>query len=48
MRALYSELFSGLLSEDSLYWEQIGEDTKKFYFDVTLSGSANVLDALLK
>ena len=48
MQALYSKLFSGLLSEESPPGEHITEDAKSFCFDVALSGSANVLDSLLK
>ena len=48
MMALCSTLFSGLLTEESPHGEQITEDTKSFYFDTALSGSANVLDSLLK
>ena len=46
--ALCSTLFSGLLTEESPRGEQIMEDAKSFYCDTALSGSANVLDSLLK
>ena len=46
--ALCSSLFSSLLFEESPRGEQITEDAKSFYFDVALSGSANILDSLLK
>lgn len=36
------------LGEESPKGEEIVEDAKSFYFDVALSGSANVLDTLLK
>ena len=48
MEALCSTLFGGLLTGDSPHGEQITEDAKSFYFDVALSGSANILDSLLK
>ena len=48
LMALCSTLFSGLLTEESPRGEQITEDAKSFYFDTALSGSANVLDSLLK
>ena len=48
VEALCSTLFGGLLTGDSPRGEQITEDAKSFYFDVALSGSANILDSLLK
>ena len=48
MQALFSGLYGGSLSKDSPHWEKITEDTKSFYSDVTLSGSVNVLNSLLK
>ena len=48
MNALCSTMFRDLLTENSPHGEQITEDAKSFYFDTALSGSANILDSLLK
>ena len=48
MNALCSTLFGNLLTGESPHGGQITEDAKSFYFDTALSGSANVLDSLLK
>lgn len=36
------------MTEGSRHGEQIEEDAKSFYFDLAMSGGANVLDSLLK
>ncbi|KAI4128673.1 MAG: hypothetical protein LQ338_002619 [Usnochroma carphineum] len=46
--ALSNTVFAGLLDNNSPRGDQIIEDLKTFYFDLALSGSANVLDTLLK
>lgn len=48
MNALCSTLFGKLLTDESPHGEQITEDAKSFYLDTALSGSANILDSLLK
>ena len=48
MEALCSALFANLLTEASPSGDQITEDAKSFYFDVALSGSANIPDSLLR
>ena len=48
LTVLWSAQFDKLLTKESPRWEQITEDAKSFYFDTALSGSANVLDSLLK
>ena len=45
--ALSNHLFSGMLVEQSPRGDQIVEDLRSFYFDLALSGSKCVLDALL-
>ncbi|KAI4179474.1 MAG: hypothetical protein LQ346_007183 [Caloplaca aetnensis] len=46
--SLSNTVFVGLLNEKSPRGDQILEDLKSFYFDLAISGSANVLDTLLK
>ena len=46
--ATCSTLFSGQLTEESPHGGQISENTKSFYLDTALSGSADILDSLLK
>ena len=48
LHALCSVLFRGLLSQKSPRGEEIMDDAKSFYFDTALSGSANILDTLLR
>jgi hypothetical protein len=45
---LCTAIFGAFLGEENPKGEEIVEDAKSFYFDVALSGSANVLDTLLK
>lgn len=48
LASLSNTIFVGLLNENSPRGDQILEDIKSFYFDLAISGSANVLDTLLK
>lgn len=48
LSALSNTVFAGLLDDNSPRGDQIMEDIKTFYFDLAISGSANVLDTLLK
>ena len=45
---LCSVLFGNLLTREPPRGEEILDDAENFCFDVALSGSANVLDSLLK
>ncbi len=45
--SLSNTIFVGLLDENSPRGDEILEDLKSFYFDLAISGSANVLDTLL-
>ncbi|KAI4286720.1 MAG: hypothetical protein L6R35_004025 [Caloplaca aegaea] len=46
--SLGNSIFAGVLDENSPRGDQIMEDLKSFYFDLAISGTANVLDTLLK
>ncbi|KAL9598999.1 MAG: hypothetical protein Q9219_004113 [cf. Caloplaca sp. 3 TL-2023] len=48
LTTLSNSLFRRVLTENSPRGDQIMEDLKSFYFDLAISGSANVLDSLLK
>ena len=48
LTTLGTTIFSGLFVENSPRGDQIMEDLKSFYFDLALSGSANVLNTLLQ
>lgn len=45
---LCTAIFGAFLGEESPKGEEIVKDAKSFYFDVALSGTANVLDTSLK
>ncbi|KAL8919580.1 MAG: hypothetical protein Q9208_006697 [Pyrenodesmia sp. 3 TL-2023] len=48
LSSLSNTIFAGLLTENSPRGDQILKHLKSFYFDLAISGSANVLDTLLK